>query len=89
MYIENLFKSLYVSYGRFKNTLPKYRHDNPEFQCDLWFIDGGHDIDTATSDLTNALNMISNENGYIIIDDINDINVKTAWENVLKRILTN
>ena len=69
--------------GDSKQTLPAYRRKYPEAPpCDLWFVDGGHDFETASSDLQHAIAM-SSEKTVIIMDDVDFGMVSKAWQNAI------
>ena len=50
-----------------KNTIPEYIVSNPK-KFDLIFIDGGHDLETAESDLFNCKDLSHNDT-IVIMDD--------------------
>tara|TARA_B100000900_G_scaffold236404_1_gene200709 strand:+ start:1330 stop:2010 length:681 start_codon:yes stop_codon:yes gene_type:complete len=54
--------------GDSKKTLLEYIISNPTKNFDLIFIDGGHDYNTAESDLLNCKNL-SHKNTIVIMDD--------------------
>ena len=58
--------NLYI--GDSKITVPVYKHNNKEIKMDLIFIDGGHEYETALTDLINC-RILSHKDTIIIMDD--------------------
>tara|TARA_B110000977_G_C10767370_1_gene373223 strand:+ start:51 stop:629 length:579 start_codon:yes stop_codon:yes gene_type:complete len=56
--------------GDSKLTLPNWLRLNKDIYFDLIYIDGGHDYDTALSDINNLVEFVR-PGGYILVDDIN------------------
>ncbi len=56
-------------YGDSKETLPKFAKENPDIRFDLVFIDGGHDYETAKSDILN-LKLLSTKKTAVVMDDL-------------------
>jgi len=54
--------------GDSKVTIPKFIEHNPNFKCDLVFIDGNHEYEWAISDITNCLDFAHSET-IVIMDD--------------------
>jgi predicted O-methyltransferase YrrM len=54
--------------GNTNETLPAWIKENPGYQADLIYIDGGHAVATIESDLNNALKAIK-PGGTIVMDD--------------------
>ena len=54
--------------GNTNETFPKWASENPGFQADLIYIDGGHAVQTIQNDLDNALKVIK-PGGTIVMDD--------------------
>lgn len=67
---------LHLIKGDSKETIPKFFKKN-KFKIDLAFIDGGHDYDTCYSDLLHIHKRMA-KGGVIILDDVNNQNVKKA-----------
>jgi predicted O-methyltransferase YrrM len=55
--------------GDSRDTVPKFRANNPELRFDLVFIDGGHSYEVAKADLLN-MRELSSENTAVIVDDL-------------------
>ena len=55
--------------GDSKLTVPKYAREHPEISFDLVFIDGGHDLMTASADIAN-LRLLCNPGAGIVVDDL-------------------
>jgi predicted O-methyltransferase YrrM len=70
--------------GDSKNTLKAYREQHPDKQFDLLFIDGGHDFETAFSDLTNC-KYFAHKDTIVIMDDIckGSYGPVRAWNNLI------
>lgn len=68
--------NLYKGYSQ--ETLANFVTENPNIHIDFIFIDGGHSIETVTSDWNN-LSKIVNKNTVVIFDDY--------YENTEKEIL--
>jgi predicted O-methyltransferase YrrM len=56
-------------YGNSRETLPRFKAENPAIRFDLFLIDGGHDYATVKSDILNVKSMCA-ENAPVIIDDL-------------------
>ncbi len=68
-YIENTFPGRHsLILGDSKITVKKFIEENPEEKFNVIFIDGGHDCETAKSDMENCL-LLSGPNTIIIFDD--------------------
>ena len=68
-YIENVYPGRHsLILGDSKITVKKFVEENPEEKFDVIFIDGGHDYETAKSDMENCL-LLSGPNTIIIFDD--------------------
>jgi len=79
--------SLHV--GDSGTTVPKFIRANPDFRCDVIFVDGGHNYDNAFADLSNLIPVVnrSNADSVIILDDYPTLpyagqGVGNAWEDV-------
>ena len=69
-YIDAIFPKRHsIIYGDSKSTIPDYIDSaSGRKPFDLIFIDGGHDYETAQTDLTNCRNL-ADENTVVIMDD--------------------
>jgi predicted O-methyltransferase YrrM len=67
-----------IVYGNSKLTIPKYIADNPKLKFDLIFIDGGHDLRTAYSDIKNCFKL-AHEKTIVVMDDVVRKNVDASW----------
>ena len=61
--------------GDSRVTIPAYHAANPEFVCDISFIDGEHSLDAVQHDIRNMAKLAS-QNGEVILDDM-DIEGRT------------
>lgn len=55
--------------GDSKLMVPKYAREHPDFAFDLVFVDGGHDLMTASADIVN-LRLLCNPGAGIVVDDL-------------------
>lgn len=78
-YINNVYPDRHtLVFGDSKITVPRFATNN-DIKFDLIFIDGGHDYDTAYSDLLNCRNLAHSET-IVIMDDITINSIyKTYW----------
>ena len=81
--IHNHLNKLYdnrhsIIYGDSKETIPQYIYENPDERFDLIFIDGGHELITAQTDLLNCMSL-SHESTVVIMDDYCPGNVDASW----------
>ena len=69
-YLTSKFKSrLSVTFGNSVETIPKFSTSNPDFQCDVMFVDGDHSYNGVLADLRNFIPMAHRPGNLIIIDD--------------------
>eukprot|EP00401_Gymnodinium_catenatum_P004183 CAMPEP_0117485656 /NCGR_PEP_ID=MMETSP0784-20121206/15076_1 /TAXON_ID=39447 /ORGANISM="" /LENGTH=545 /DNA_ID=CAMNT_0005280247 /DNA_START=160 /DNA_END=1797 /DNA_ORIENTATION=- len=74
---------LKVTWGDSMEELPKYVGEHPETKYELIFVDGGHDINIARSDLKYSA-MLANPAGHrILMDDTNIEGPEKAWDELL------
>ncbi|ELU18391.1 hypothetical protein CAPTEDRAFT_227627, partial [Capitella teleta] len=59
---------LMVTWGDSTKTLPQFKRDHPEVNCDLIVVDGGHTVPVATADFSNLRNLASDTN-IVVFDD--------------------
>lgn len=57
-------------YGDSKESLSKFARENRDTRFDLVFIDGGHDYETAKSDIVN-FRPLCTEKTVVVMDDLN------------------
>jgi len=78
----------FIHFGDSTKTIPKFIGDNPDFECDLMYIDGGHTYDVAKADLLNLASVANTRiNNIIIFDDYPtlkafDRHFGWAWEDM-------
>jgi len=74
---------LNVTWGDSMEELPKYVGEHPETKYELIFIDGGHDINIARSDLKYSA-LLANPAGHrILMDDTNIEGPEKAWDELV------
>jgi len=61
-------------------TVPKFIQEKPEQKCNIIFVDGGHDFDTALADISNMKAMANQTYHRLIVDDANWGEVRQAWD---------
>uniref|UniRef100_A0A7S3K6L6 Class I SAM-dependent methyltransferase n=1 Tax=Aureoumbra lagunensis TaxID=44058 RepID=A0A7S3K6L6_9STRA len=66
-----------ITWGNSRRTLS----EQPPSHCNLIFVDGGHDFETALCDLWNLRRSAALDNHLILIDDANFKSVAQAWHN--------
>jgi predicted O-methyltransferase YrrM len=64
-------------------SVPDFSKKNPRVCFDLIFIDGGHDFNTAYSDIIN-MRKLASLNTIVVVDDINYPDVAAAWEKCVR-----
>lgn len=66
--------------GDSRHTLPQYIKENPNKKFDIIFIDGGHDLEVAESDLCNCI-QLCHSNTILIMDDtiMTNLNLHQRW----------
>jgi len=76
--------------GDSKEIVPKYLEANPETKFDTIFIDGGHDFNTAWTDILN-MKKFAHEDTDVIMDDLVNnptkpwgIGVRKAWKKAIE-----
>ena len=69
-YIDDTYPNRHtLILGDSQETIPKYYENNKNIKFDVIFIDGGHEYDTVTADLTNCFKLAHKET-IVILDDI-------------------
>lgn len=66
--------------GDSRLTVPRYFRSAAVASCDLTLVDGGHGFDVALSDIRHLARVASRPHNLIIVDDINNRRVRTAWK---------
>ena len=87
-YLEKKFRDRFkLIVGESIVTIPRFRKSNPDFRCDLFFVNGSHDFGAAASDLANALALsyliedpMPEKRSYVIINGMSFPSVREAWE---------
>ena len=65
-------------FGNSTLTIPNY---HGLAKCDLIFVDGGHTVEVAYSDITSFRRLATSiEHTVLIVDDINQDEVEEGWE---------
>jgi Methyltransferase domain len=77
----------FVHFGDSTKTVPEFIRSNPEYRCDLLYVDGGHTYDVALADMMNFASVANVENGAIMVFDdypstLFNLVFGTAWEDV-------
>jgi Methyltransferase domain len=77
----------FIHFGDSSETLPEFIRSNPNYRCDLLFVDGEHTFNGARADLMNFAAIANVENGAVVVlDDYPslpfDCNVGVAWEDI-------
>src|SRR5258708_245435 len=75
--------------GDSRDTVPAFKQDNPGVCFDLIFIDGGHEYEVASADLTN-MRQLASERTAVIMDDLTPwlkfgIGPAQAWTEAINR----
>jgi len=71
-----------------QQQIPKLIRSNPDFRCDLIYVDGGHTYDIALADMLNLGSLASDVTGgaVIVFDDypslMFDMSRGVAWEDM-------
>jgi predicted O-methyltransferase YrrM len=69
-YIDQVFPGRHtLVLGDSRQTVPGYLARHPGAKFDLAFIDGGHDYDVASADVSNVLPVVRPE-GLVVMDDL-------------------
>ena len=80
-YINNVYPNRHtLVFGDSKTTVPRFAINNPDTKFDLIFIDGGHDYETALTDLINCRKLATCDT-ILIMDDVikHNKNFVTGW----------
>lgn len=77
----------FIHFGDSTKTVPEFIRSNPDYRCDLLYVDGGHTYDVALADMMNFASVANVENGAVIVfDDYPSVlfNLKfgVAWEDI-------
>lgn len=79
-YIDKKFPNRHnLILGDSKDTIPEYIVSNPSKKFDLIFIDGGHDLETAESDLFNCKDLSHNDTIVIMDDTVYEKTMEFEW----------
>ncbi len=79
-YIDKKFPNRHnLILGDSKYTIPEYIVSNPRKKFDLIFIDGGHDLETAESDLLNCKDLSHNDTIVIMDDTVYEKTMELEW----------
>jgi len=74
-----------ITFGDSTKTLPEFAQRikaGVEPKCDVVFVDGGHTVEVATSDIMNFGHaVVAGGDHLLIVDDINQGGVAVAWKN--------
>ena len=75
----------FVHFGDSTKTVPEFIRSNPDYRCDLLYVDGGHTYDVALADIMNFASVANVENGAVIVFDdypstMFDLAFGVAWE---------
>ncbi len=72
--------------GDSKMTVPEYAKAHPDSQFDYVLVDGGHDHETAATDLKNVENLVAT-GGVLVFDDISpeSYGLLPEWEDFKQR----
>ncbi len=68
--------------GKSQTTVPDFHVQNPEFKFDLILVDGDHSYQGTLADLQNSLDVLARD-GFIVVDDLHDKEVKRAVDDFL------
>ena len=71
---------LNVTLGDSRTTLLQYLHSTTPLTCDMMLVDGGHSVEVALADIRNFALLASQPHNIMIIDDIPDAPVASAWK---------
>ena len=64
-------------------TVPKFIRERPEQKCNIIFVDGGHDFETASADISNMAALANQTYHRLIVDDANWGEVRQAWDKAI------
>jgi len=70
--------------GDSRESVPVFAAKHPDLKFDLMFIDGGHFFQVALADIIN-LARFAHDSSILIIDDIDNIQVRRAWQEGVRR----
>ena len=70
--------------GDSKETVPKYLSEHPDEMFDYILVDGGHDHETADTDLRNVEGRVA-PGGFLVFDDLVSYKLLVEWEKFKER----
>jgi len=69
-YLNKLFPNrFFIHFGDSTKTIPEFIGHNPEFQCDVMFVDGGHVYPVSLADIKNFAKVANLKENIMIFDD--------------------
>lgn len=75
----------FVHFGDSTKTVPDFIRSDPDYRCDLLYVDGGHTYNVALADMMNFASAANVENGALIVfDDYPSVmfELGVAWEDI-------
>ena len=86
--ISDMFpERFFIHFGDSVTSVPKFISQNPDYRCDLLFVDGGHSSGIAKADIWNFASIANLENNLIILDDYPTYwgsGLGRAWEDSIR-----
>ena len=73
--------------GDSTETVPKFVSENPDYKCNILFIDGGHTHEVAEADILNMAPMANDPFHRVIVDDADWGDVRRAWDEAVQDTL--
>src|SRR6218665_1585020 len=87
-FLKKLFPNrFFIHFGDSTKTIPEFIRNNPEFQCDVMFVDGGHVYPVALADIMNFAKIANLKENIMIFDDYPTVWGKgfgKAWDDAIK-----